>query len=288
MMQDFGDQIDLPEATVLGKNVKAPTLYEPSILVAVPRSANRDKYGISNEMFSGFDWWNCYECSALDLQGVPFYFSMSIRYPSNSPNIVESKSLKLYLNSFNMAKVGNIRDFEKLVINDLNRLLGVDEVTISQISKIEQFDEFKSLNQACDAGLIHISNLFYTENEGTLRGYNVNDGRSVWKFEGFRSNCKITGAPDFATVYINLRGNWQPLPESLLRYLISYRNEAHFHEECCELIFKRLQENFNPKYLSVRCNYTRRGGIDITPMRETFQHKVDYSYSGYVTRTEYQ
>ncbi len=288
---EYGKKIfeeNCPEATVLGKNVKAPVLYDPSVLVAVPRSVNRDKYEITSEMFSGFDWLNCYECSSLDMMGVPFYFAMSIKYPSNTTNIIESKSLKLYLNSFNMSRIGNIRDFQKIVVNDLSKILGIngEEVVITNLPYLEDLKRYKSLNDACDVGLINIHNV-YNENQELIIIYNVNNGYSRWRFEGFRSNCKITGAPDFATVFIEIQGNEQPTPESLLRYLISYRNEAHFHEECCELIYKRLLEWCSPKYLYVRCNYTRRGGIDIVPVRETYTTNPKYHFAT-VTRTEFQ
>jgi 7-cyano-7-deazaguanine reductase len=265
------------EGTLLGQRVSAPEFYSPDILVMVPRSENREQYGITNDTFNGYDDWYAYECSCLTDYGIPVQFALQITYTSDSKYIVESKSLKLYLNSFNMERMGRTIELAKQnfiikVLLDLQNRLGLP---ISK--KFNNTIEVKELDVHTD--LTHS----YTNIYSIVDTYNVtctefNETPEVLKenpeyktlqvyFDGYRSNCKITNQPDYATVFINISSNIGTDPSSLLKYLTSFRNESHFHEECCEAIFERLTYYYKPSKLLVRCNYTRRGGIDINPTR---------------------
>jgi len=268
---------ELPEATLLGKKVAHPETYDPSILVAVPRSQNREQYAITDNDFDGSDYWRCYEFSTLTKYGIPVYSMLIIQYPSNSLNIVESKSLKLYLNSFNMTKQRS--EETKIVLieardkikEDLTKILGTEKIAVG-FSDQEGFGfkdaDYTNLHKIVDYS--KITSEGYNVDKSILRPSYIKDHKNVkWKFDGFRSNCKITNQPDYATVFIDYYGNEGIDPVSLIKYLTSFRNENHFHEECCELIFKDIQDRFNPQNLNIICNYTRRGGIDITPLRYT-------------------
>jgi len=272
---DAGIREELPEAKLLGKIVSAPLEYDPSVLVAIPRSKNRDQYGLSNDSFDGNDYWRCYECSTLTKYGMPVYCLMTIQYNSNSPFIVESKSLKLYLNSFNMTKqefadpghcvssmIGRIQ-------SDLEKILGIKPYVNSYDVASNNFKEFKDLQSIVDYSSI-VSEGYSADRHILTPSYIIGHKTVNWKFEGFRSNCKITNQPDYATVLISAYDCKNGIdPISLVKYLTSFRSENHFHEECCELIFNDLNETFKPNFLNVTCSYTRRGGIDISPSRQT-------------------
>lgn len=260
------------EGTVLGQRVSAPTTYTPDILVAVPREDNRKDYGITNENIAGYDDWDAYECSTITTKGAPVYFGILIRYPANSEFIVESKSLKLYLNSFNMEQLADtvektVQEFVDRVQKDLSELLKTN-VYVESFTTSEAFvditEQFEDLSSIVDYNHIVVDS--FNENPDTIEVIETPTNIS-WKFNGLRSRCKITSQPDYSTVYIHVKGNKAPNPASLVRYLTSFRNEDHFHEECCEMVYKRLLDKLNPESLWVRCNYTRRGGIGINPTR---------------------
>ncbi len=271
---------ELPEAKLLGKIVSAPLEYDPSVLVAIPRSKNRDQYGLTNESFDGNDYWRCYECSTITKYGMPVYFMMTIQYNSNSPFIVESKSLKLYLNSFNMTKQDFaepkhcINSMVNRVQSDLEKILGVKPEVSTYDNISNDFSNFKDLEIIVDYSSI-VSEGYNVDKHILSPSYLREHKTITWKFEGFRSNCKITNQPDYASVFISTYNCVDGIdPVSLVKYLTSFRNENHFHEECCELIFKDLNEVFKPASLFVTCSYTRRGGIDISPSRQT-KKKID-------------
>lgn len=264
---------DRVEGTVLGQRVSAPTTYTPDILVKVPREENRKDYGIHTGEMAGYDDWYAYECSTVTTNGVPVYFGLIIRYDAESKYIVESKSLKLYLNSFNMEPLsstvrGATQEYVNRVHKDLSALLETD-VSLMVFENDEPFEALTGVDDLADiVDLDKLQITDYNENPDILEIYNTRTD-VFWKFSGIRSNCKITNQPDWATAYIRIVGNKVPVPESLVKYLVSFRNESHFHEECCEMIFKRLLDVLQPDVLWVRLNYTRRGGIDINPTRFT-------------------
>lgn len=261
---------------VLGQRVTYPQHYSPEVLVAVPRQLNRKGLGIADDAlpFAGADAWHAYEVSCLTSKGLPTAGVMKIVVPCTSPSIVESKSLKLYLNSFNMEPMGATRAeaiaaLETRVRHDLSALLSADvrvrhfdasaaEAPLGDIAGYETLED----------AVGDISASQYTELPDLLGEGEESDGLCV-KSHLLRSNCRVTHQPDWGTVFIRMSAGRTPRREDLLRYVVSLRGENHFHEEICELVFTRLMERFAPKDLMVACMYTRRGGIDINPVRAT-------------------
>lgn len=261
------------EAKVLGKNVTYPQYYDSSVLVAIPRQWNREYLNITHEKlpFVGFDIWHAYELSFLTKKGLPVVGVLKLKIPANSVEIVESKSLKLYLNSFNMSAYGyteaeGISEVESLITKDLSALLhcAVELSFIQKTSNKKVIEgQFELLEESLDLNKLEIE--VYHEDESLLDV--SSEGVLSVKSELLRSNCKVTNQPDWGDVYIFMEGNILPEKVSLLKYIISFRNEQHFHEEICEAIYERLLRIFSPQKLMVACLYTRRGGIDICPVR---------------------
>lgn len=263
------------ESTVLGKRVDYPQHYAPEILVAVPRSVNRKLYHLDedNLPFVGADTWHAYEISFLTESGLPVVGVLKMVYPANTPAIVESKSLKLYLNSFNMDRYGcnAIEGYEivsEMIRSDLSACVGgpVDASIFAPTdatvpSALTDYELLENMPFANDIQFSH-----YTEApEVLVAGQKA--GFMAVMTHLLRSNCKITHQPDWGTAYIFINGKSLPTEESLLQYLVSIRGENHFHEEICEMIYARLWRLFHPDDLLVTCVYTRRGGIDICPSR---------------------
>lgn len=268
----------LKESALLGKKVDYPTAYCPEILVAVPRRLNRENYGIgqAEKLFCGYDCWHAYEASFILANGMPVSGILKIVYPSTTPDIVESKSLKLYLGSFNMTVLGEtkaegIERFSQQVKEDLSKLLsgkvGVYffEDWPSQLPF--DFTGYSVLENTIPSRELSFS--IYQEYPAYLKE-NIQE-QDVEEIKVcshlLKSNCKITHQPDWGSIYIHLKGKTLPDKSSLLKYIVSLRCENHFHEEICEMTFKRLSDIFQPDILMVSCLYTRRGGIDICPVR---------------------
>jgi 7-cyano-7-deazaguanine reductase len=263
------------ENNLLGRITKYPKIYSPEILVTIPRSENRERYGIKSpsDIFGGYDVWHAYEAGFLTQKGLPVTGLLKIVYPSDSRFIVESKSLKLYLNSFNMSKYGTTREngiaeFCRIIENDLSKLL-TTKVLVNFISKFpdeigNDFEGFKVLEES-----INIEELEFKEfdESPSLLIPGKNSGEIKFVSHLLRSNCKVTHQPDWGSVFIFMEGDVLPRPDSLLSYLVSFRNENHFHEEICEMIYKRLWDMFSPDNLMVTGIYTRGGGSDICPSR---------------------
>lgn len=266
------------EGKLLGKRVEYPKTYCPDILVAVPRTLNRGIYGIDKpeELFCGYDSWHAYEVSFILDNGMPVVGVLKIVYPSTSASIVESKSLKLYLGSFNMTALGNTyeegaNNFVKKVKADLSQLLATDVQVCfynRQPSAPAPFDfeEYTVLEEEVAPQAIRFS--IYQEHPAYL-SEDIVAGAGEMKVAShlLKSNCKITNQPDWGSTYIRIKANNLPHINSLLKYIVSLRNENHFHEEICEMTYKRLYDLFQPEILMVTCLYTRRGGIDICPSR---------------------
>lgn len=266
------------EDKLLGKRVDYPKTYCPEILVAVPRSLNREIYGIyqANELFCGYDSWHAYEASFILNNGMPIAGMLKIVYPSTSKYIVESKSLKLYLGSYNMMPLGDnqqegIDRFTHQIANDLSRTLST-QVEVHFFSKAPakvlpfDFKDYSILEELIVPQDIQFST--YQEYPVYLQeNINTQSGELKIASHLLKSNCKITNQPDWGSIYIHIKGKTLPDNKSLLKYIVSLRNENHFHEEICEMTFKRLYDYFQPKILMVTCLYTRRGGVDICPAR---------------------
>jgi len=276
----------------LGQKSAYKKEYDPGLLVREDRQDNRNHLSINGKVnfgdelpFQGFDTWQAYEVSALTNNGCPHSFVVKLCYSSNSPYIVESKSLKLYFNSYAMTKLGNDwRQVKEELIRrtkkDLSVLLGAivevgiwhqhELITDENEYALWTWDDYCNLETTVNSGKARCED--FEENPGLLQPFAVTHGISVvrdFHSSSLVSCCKVTGQPDSGDVFITLEGKTQPDPASLLKYLVSFRNENHFHEEICETIWVRLNRAFEPQFLSVTCLYSRRGGIDINPVRVT-------------------
>ena len=254
--------------------------YDPTLLVKIPRSLNREIYEIdeNNLPFVGVDVWNGYEITALTEKGLPVTGVMKIIIPADSKYHPESKSIKMYINSFAMTKMGNTGDecikmIENTVREDLSALLEC-QVGVHIFTGDLSNNVAKNYLDECSYSLDEI----YGVDDLEFTEYNMNPdllepssflGIAV-KSNKLRSACRVTHQPDHGTVYIRMDSTGAgkcPTDESLLKFIVSFRNEYHFHEEICEAIFTALNNRFHPDKLMVACNYTRRGGWDINPVR---------------------
>jgi 7-cyano-7-deazaguanine reductase len=267
------------EGTHLGKSTVYPNQYSPGLLVAVPRKENRERYNIVESAlpFVGQDVWHAWEAGFLTDTGFPVVGILKLVYDCTSASLVESKSLKLYLNSYNMENLGPtvadaIKNFVARVKADLSRLLQVDvAVSFFQKADPEAFDfhHYSLLedNASCATGPF----VDHVENPNLLLPGAVETRSDTAPLcvctHLLRSNCKITHQPDWGSAFIRMQGPIRPAEDALLRYIVSFRSESHFHEEVCEMIYKRLFDLFHPESLAVTSIYTRRGGIDICPTR---------------------
>lgn len=253
----------------------------PDLLVAIPRELNRTDYEITNETFVGFDAWHGFEVSALTDNGFPVSGMAKVVYASDSPNIVESKSMKLYWNSFNMAKIGvnsaQVRDnIEAIASHDLTEIIG-KPVQVSFFTEraaqphgmtgYQSLDKFVSLDTMFDSEQGADADLLVASKLTRMRVFTPN----------LRSNCRVTHQPDFGDLYIEMQGESTPTIDSLMQYIVSFRKENHFHEECVEMIYKALQDKFNPDILAVTALYTRRGGWNICPSRASNEAHLPYA-----------
>jgi 7-cyano-7-deazaguanine reductase len=270
----------------LGQTSQYKSQYDPELLVKEPRSNNRGYLGIveGDLPFVGHDTWNAYECSFLLSNGRPVTGVVKIVYDCNSPYIVESKSIKLYLNSFNMTQFDGsqeeaVAQFGAKVSADLSQLLEVDvAVNFFEPGAIDQYDvcahdewdlaEYNTLeDQVCDKDAVYT---VYNETPELLEeGKVVGDTDVEVKYHSalLKSNCRVTSQPDWGDVMIRMKSKHVVDKAALLKYIISFRDECHFHEEICECIYQRLMKAFEPTELGVMCLYARRGGIDINPVR---------------------
>ena len=265
-------------STHLGQKSALIDKYDPSLLVAIPRSANRLQYNIKNEdlPFFGCDVWHAYEFSVLLNNNLPITKLLKLKYSSDSEFLVESKSLKLYLNSFNMSNYGeNIEDCLKIckekIEKDLSNVLKTPvlaEFIDENNEKTAIFENFENILNFINPNEIKIEK--FEEAPELIKIENSNLKEYYLKFNSLRSNCRVTHQPDFGDIFIYYKSKKHILEESLVKYLCSFRKEYHFHEECAEMIFKRLMDVLDTSdELFVCALYTRRGGIDINPIRYT-------------------
>ena len=245
--------------------------YNRELLVKVPRHLNREGYGLTGEEFVGVDTWNAYEVSAITTKGQPVAGMLKIVCPCDSEYHVESKSIKLYLNSLNMTKIGStahdcIKAIEATVKRDLDELLE----TNTTVTFFEEGDgtqdimfNYTDLNE-----LVDLDQIDFTAFQSDASQLEEGEGNELKvRSNLLRSNCRVTNQPDWGDVFIYIKGEKVPSPASIAKYIVSHRTVSHFHEEICEMIYAHLTEAFKPEQLMVACLYTRRGGIDINPIR---------------------
>ena len=265
--------------------------YNSELLVKVPRNLNREGYGLTGDEFVGVDTWNAYEVSAITTKGQPVAGLLKIVCPADSEFHVESKSIKLYLNSFNMTKIGDnaadcISGIEATVKRDLDELLETSTVVSFYASDDETtplaFEGYDDVGGIANLDEIDFTS-FKSDANQLEKQKNEQPEELRYTSNLLRSNCRVTNQPDWGDVYIRMYGKDLPTAESLAKYIVSHRTVSHFHEEICEMIFAHLTEAFKPEQLMVACLYTRRGGIDINPIRATHQSLIPEFF----TNTEY-
>ncbi len=268
----YRDAPDLSKLT-LGKSTGYQEQYDATLLQGVPRKLNRDAIKLSDPLpFHGVDIWTGYELSWLNSKGKPMVAIVEISLDVNSVNLIESKSFKLYLNSFNQTKFESIEQVEQTLTTDLSHCAqGEVSVTIIEPKQFAH-QRIVELPGTCIDDLdIEIDNYDFSADylqEST-------DEKSIvaetLTSNLLKSNCLITSQPDWGTVMIRYQGP-KIDREKLLRYLISFRQHNEFHEQCVERIFMDLKNLCSCSKLTVYARYTRRGGLDINPYRSDFEH----------------
>lgn len=255
-----------PNALPLGRTVDYPREYDAGLLFPIPRAQGRDALGIDGGAlpFIGHDRWHAYEVSWLDRRGKPLVATLTLEVPADSPNLVESKSLKLYLNSFNATRFDDPAAVRARIAADLAQAAG-GAVSVREGVPAIAGDAGDGID--LDALEIDID-CYGPPDAGLLQADAGVDREEVLLSQLLKSNCPVTGQPDWASVRIAYAG---PRIDraGLLRYLVSFRDHCEFHEQCVERIFVDVAARCRPRTLSVEARYTRRGGLDINPWRAT-------------------
>ncbi|MAN44160.1 MAG: NADPH-dependent 7-cyano-7-deazaguanine reductase QueF [Alteromonas sp.] len=264
--------ISAPDDLSLGKQVDYEFEYNPDLLQGVPRSLSRDTLNLAGSglPFDGIDTWTGYELSWLNLKGKPNVAILECHVPITSKNLIESKSFKLYLNSFNQTKFASAEDVRQVLQADLSACAGepveVKLILPEQFSSL-QFQEFNgtlldSLDVEIDQYSPNTQYLTVAKNETGVQETLVS--------HLLKSNCLITSQPDWASIQVRYEGKAIE-HEGLLKYLISFRQHNEFHEQCVERIYNDIMKHCQPDKLTVCARYTRRGGLDINPFRSNYE-----------------
>jgi 7-cyano-7-deazaguanine reductase len=254
----------------LGQATQYPEQYDPGLLYPIPRSENRLKLGLKEGQalpFVGVDIWNAFELSWLNQKGKPQIALAEFQIPADSPKMIESKSFKLYLNSLNNARFENENEVRERLVADLSAVAG------SKITARIQANDVIAKKGMQEMGGVLLDRLDieidpHIPADPNLLGVNEDFGpiEQCLVSHLLKSNCPVTGQPDWASVQIRYQGR-PILEEGLLRYLIGFRQLGEFHEHCVETIFSDIKRQCKPDKLSVYARYTRRGGLDINPFR---------------------
>ncbi|HEJ4519943.1 TPA: NADPH-dependent 7-cyano-7-deazaguanine reductase QueF [Pseudomonas aeruginosa] len=256
------------EHSPLGKTSEYVSSYTPSLLFPISRTAKWAELGLSAETlpYRGVDIWNCYELSWLTPAGKPVVAIGEFSIPADSPNIIESKSFKLYLNSLNQSAFDSREALRAVLQKDLSAAAGAPVGV-----------RLRSLDEVAEEGIGRLPGRCIDELDIAVDGYEqprpellrCDAGRIVEEqlySHLLKSNCPVTGQPDWGTLAVDYQGPALD-PASLLAYLVSFRQHQDFHEQCVERIFLDLQRLLQPQALSVYARYVRRGGLDINPYR---------------------
>jgi 7-cyano-7-deazaguanine reductase len=264
-----------PNHGILGQTTDYPKTYAPDIIYPISRELGRRHLALSADKLSvGVDWWHAFEVSWLNPQGISQVAMLRLTIPASSPFIVESKSLKLYLNSLNFTEFTDSQSVIDTIEQDLSSALqtqvGAELITIDDAQSLPLYqpegllidtvlnDSAQKVALTDDVD----SRLLAFDTANTLQ----NSQRQVYHSHLLRSNCPVTNQPDWGTLLIDITS--APIDKgSLLQYILTFRQHNGFHEQCVEQIFSDLTLKFAPEKLLVRAWYTRRGGIDINPCR---------------------
>lgn len=260
-------------SSLLGKATRYCATYNSDLLFSIPRQENRDELGFDLESmpFVGLDIWTAYEVSWLNAKGKPQVVIAEFAFAADAPNLIESKSFKLYLNSFNGTRFESQDEVIALWEKDLATASGGEVSVDIRPVDAEEFlgklpgDCLDDLDIEVDAYQVS-PDLLVCESEEIVS--------ETLHSHLLKSNCLVTGQPDWGSVLIRYEGK-KIKREALLKYLISFRDHDEFHEQCVERIFTDLQKICRPEKLTVYARYLRRGGLDINPYRSNFEDEFD-------------
>ncbi|WEN40937.1 NADPH-dependent 7-cyano-7-deazaguanine reductase [Thauera sp. GDN1] len=254
------------EDSLLGQAVAYRDTYAPELLFPIARQLKRDELGIRADAlpFVGEDLWNAYEISWLDPRGKPVVALGEFRVPADSPRLIESKSLKLYLNSFNQQRMGSADEVRARIAGDLSAAAGaaVDVVLVPLGARPQRSSGYPQGECVDD---LEIAIDTYQPAPEALRAQGAEVEETLYSHL-LKSNCLVTGQPDWGMLVVRYRGPAIDR-EGLLRYVVSFRAHNEFHEQCVERVFSDIMAHCRPRELAVWARYTRRGGLDINPFR---------------------
>lgn len=262
---------------LLGKHTEYVNQYDASLLFPIARQQSREVLNLNQSLpFVGQDLWTGYELSWLNPKGKPQVAVAEFSFAADSTNIVESKSFKLYLNSFNQSPFESWAEVEKTLTDDLSKASGGP--VIVKLMSLSEARQWSIRDFSAQVGVEHLDDLDvaitdYTPNAALLKAQGESEQVSLTS-DLLKSNCPVTGQPDWASVQIVYRGP-KIDREGLLRYIVSFREHQDFHEHCVERMFVDITECCQPEFLSVYARYTRRGGLDINPYRASLGSAID-------------
>ena len=257
--------MNTPQDSSLGQDVTYPSTYDAGLLFPIPRAVGRQGIGIDGQPlpFIGHDRWQAYELGWLDACGKPCVGTATLGVPCTSPHLVESKSLKLYLNSLNAARFDSESELHARIAQDLSACAGAAVSVQAGLPPMRAEEE----GELIDALAVDIDD-YGPPNPGYVSADPARPAEQTLVSHLLKSNCPVTGQPDWASLVLAYRGP-RIDPAGLLRYLVSFREHAEFHEQCVERILLDVLNRCRPVALSVEARYTRRGGLDINPWRAT-------------------
>ncbi|WP_053157176.1 NADPH-dependent 7-cyano-7-deazaguanine reductase QueF [Pseudomonas protegens] len=258
------------EHSPLGKSSEYVSTYTPSLLFPIPRAVKWAELGLSADTlpYKGVDYWNCFELSWLLPSGKPVVAIGEFSIPADSPNIIESKSFKLYLNSLNQTPFDDRSTLEATLRTDLSAAAGKPVgVRIRSLQEVEA-EGVVALPGVCIDDLDISVDSYEHPRPELLRCDASRVVEESVHSHLLKSNCPVTSQPDWGSVVVQYRGAALD-HASLLAYLVSFRQHSDFHEQCVERIFLDLQRLLKPERLTVYARYVRRGGLDINPYRST-------------------
>src|SRR3990167_716161 len=258
----------------LGQQNEYVSHYQPNLLFPISRQAQRQQLGIIENAlpFHGEDVWNAYELSWLNATGKPVVGTAEFTFPCTSPHLIESKSFKLYLNSFNNTPFDSCDAVQTILTRDLSAAVGaIVRVQLNPLAacELQRQSAFSGvcldeLDVACDTYVV-TPDYLQVEKERVSE---------VLYSDLLKSNCPVTGQPDWASVQIHYTGK-KIQQAGLLKYIVSYRDFQEFHEQCVEKMYCDIQQQCQPEKLFVLARYTRRGGLDMNPYRANYLVKPD-------------
>ncbi len=250
----------------LGQGTRYVNRYDPSLLYPIRRDLNWQARGVERTSlpFRGVDIWNAYELSWLDSRGKPVVRLAEFRIPANSDNIIESKSFKLYLNSYNLTRFGSESEVQAHLKQDLSRAAGSD-VSVRLIRPDAPIQVAQLEGRCIDDLEIDVEHYSPTPSLLVVGNEVVSE---TLVSHLLKSNCPVTGQPDWGSLQIRYKGG-KIDRKGLLAYIVSYREHGDFHEQCVENIFMDIWQRCRPQKLSVYARYVRRGGLDINPYRSS-------------------